>query len=397
MPSADVSSQHREAPSEQGAATIRVVLQQFALPKYRVPVFREIAQRPGIDFTLVYSESPGLPNVAPDGFKAVCLPMHRWKILGQDLDWHAGQFGFFGRHNADVVILSWSTRYLSLIPGLIRARLLGIPTIVWGHGVSKRDSRFRMWLRTRVALLARAVLFYNRTIADTFVASGFPKHRVFVAVNSLDQVPMQAARNHWLESPERLGTFQREQGLAGRRTIIFVSRLESANRLDLLIQAADALRQKFPDLLVLIVGSGVDRANLEQLVRDRNLQNTVRFLGAIYNESDLAAYCLSSQIFCYPSNMGLSLLHAFGYGLPVVTGNNPTLHGPEIEALRDGENGLLFQHGDLASLTGTLDRLLSDNVLREKLAAETNRTVTDRYSVKQMVDGFEAAIRYCVQ
>lgn len=378
-----------------GDRPIRVVLQQIALPKYRVPVFRELANRPGIDLTLVYSESPGLPNVEPDGFKAVCVPMRRWTFLGQVFDWHDGQFAYFSRRNADVVVLSWSTRFLSLIPGLLRARFLGIPTIVWGHGVSKRRSRWRLWLRGRVARLARATLFYNRSVADQFVASGFPEERVFIAANSLDQGPIQAARAGWMESPDRLRAFQREQGLEGRRTILFVSRLEPANRVDLLIKAGEALRAKYPDLLVLIVGSGQAREELERVVVERELSGTVRFLGAIYDEANLAAYFASSRVFCYPSNMGLSLLHAFGYGLPVVTGDDAALHGPEIDALRDGENGLLFRHGDVDSLVGALDRVLGDDDLRERLSGEAHRTVLERYSVAAMVDGFEAAIRYC--
>ena len=36
---------------------IQLVIQHFALPKYRVPVFRELANVPGIDLTLVYGKA----------------------------------------------------------------------------------------------------------------------------------------------------------------------------------------------------------------------------------------------------------------------------------------------------------------------------------------------------
>ena len=39
------------------------------------------------------------------------------------------------------------------------------------------------------------------------------------------------------------------------------------------------------------------------------------------------------HVVCYPVNIGLSLLHAFGFGLPVVTGNDIGSHNPGIETL----------------------------------------------------------------
>jgi glycosyltransferase involved in cell wall biosynthesis len=402
VPSTDVKSHPSSAArSDQAAASdqrpIRVVLQQIALPKYRVPAFRELARRPGIDFTLVYSEYPGLPNVAPDGFKAVMVPLHRWKIVGQEFLWHSGQFRFVSKAHADVVILSWSTRYLSLIPSLLRARLFGIPAIVWGHGYSKHERRWAFVMRKVVARLAKAVVFYGNTAAERFVASGFDRSRVFVALNSLDQSAIAASRDWWRSHPDELQAFQQEQGLWGRDCVIFVSRLDPDNRVPVLIEAAAILRESNPNLLVLIVGSGADEQALRKQVDELKLHDHVRLLGSIYDETKVGAYYCSSRIFCYPRNVGLSILHAFGYGLPVVTGDDIPSHNPEIEAFRDGENGVFFKDQDPHSLAATLGSLLADEPRRARLAAEAQRTVTEKFSLEKMVDGFEAAIRYCVR
>ncbi len=371
-------------------------MQQIALPKYRVPVFRALAERKGIDFTLVYSTYPGLPNVEAQGFKAQHRHLKQWSIFGQQFMWHAGQWEFVSKKHADVVILSWSTRYLSLIPGLIRARLLGIPAIVWGHGYSKHERRWAFLARKLVARLAKAVVFYGNTAAERFVASGFDRRRVFVALNSLDQSAIAASRDYWLSHPEELASFKHEQGVEGRDCVIFVSRLDAGNRVPVLVEAADILRKTMPTALVLIVGSGDDMGTLKRMVDERGLEDHVRLLGSIYDERKVGAYYCASKVFCYPRNIGLSILHAMGYGLPIVTGDDIPSHNPEIEAFRDGENGLFFKDGDAASLAGELERLLTDEAMRSRLATEAKRTVEERFSLEKMVDGFEAAVRYCV-
>ena len=53
-------------------------------------------------------------------------------------------------------------------------------------------------------------------------------------------------------------------------------------------------------------------AELQRLAGELSLDETVLFTDPIYEEQQLAAYFLSSNIFCYPENIGLSILHAMG-------------------------------------------------------------------------------------
>lgn len=375
---------------------VRVVVQQPALVRYRVPVFRELANRPGISLKLAYAEYPGLPNVQPDGFVGEFIPLRRLFIRGQELYWHAAQWRFASKKHADVLILSWNSRYTSLVPTLLRARLNGVKTVVWGHGVSKRESKLSFWFRSSLAKLASAVLFYNHTNAKIFVEQGFDPKRVFVALNSLDQSIIQAARQEWLDDPLRLAEWQREKGLDGKRVVLFVSRLDINNRLSLLIEAAEQLVKWNDDVRLVIVGAGEDAENLKRLIAEKQLGKHVLMVGAVYEEKQLAPYFLSAQVYCYPRNIGLSILHAFGYGLPVVTGDDFKSHNPEIEALRPNENGLLYKDGNAPSLAQTLRTILENPALAASMGQAAHKTVLERFSVSKMVDGFEGAVRYCM-
>ncbi|MFA6043575.1 MAG: glycosyltransferase family 4 protein [Phycisphaerales bacterium] len=376
------------------AKTLRVVIQQPAMAKYRVPVFRELARRPGIDLLVAYGNERGITSVEPDGFRGVQIPIHDFKVLGSELRWHKAHYQFVTPKQADVVVLSWSTRYLTLVPSLIRARWNNVGTVLWGHGYSKAETRLRENSRGAVADFADAVLFYNHTSAQRFIDRGYSApDRVFVALNTLDITAITAAKKEWEGDPARLAAFRAAKGLAGP-TVLFVSRLNADNRVDLLLKAAAVLHKDMPALKVVIVGSGPESDSLKALARSLQVEDAIIFTGAIYDEKDLAPYFLSAGVFCYPVNIGLSLIHAMAYGVPVVTSNRMAAQNPEIEAFHDGVNGCCYQDGDVDALAGVLGLVLSDAALQRRLHEGAIATVTEDFNISKMVDGMEAAIRY---
>lgn len=372
---------------------LRAVIVQPSLAKYRTPVYRELASRKGVDLRVWYAEEAGITNVEPDGFAAELKPMTIRRVLGQEVRWHAAQIEAAKLTDADVVMLSWGPRYLSLPVALAKAKKRGLPTVLWGHGYSKAETPTRKWLRNLLGGKADTLMFYDQATADRAIGEGWPRDRVFVAPNAIDQTPVEAAARPWRDVPERLQSFAEENGLAAAEPVIFVSRLYAENRVDLLIEALAELRDQRPKLTLVIVGDGPARDDLVQLAEARGVADRVRMLGAIFDEDQLAPWMLLSRLFVYPSNIGLSLLHAFGYGLPVVTSADLAVQNPEIIALEDGVNGRLVPPGDASALARCLDELLSDSDRRKQMSEAALHTVREQYSVASMVDGMEAAIR----
>ena len=368
------------------------MLQQVALPKYKVPYYLELSRRPGLDLTVLYGSS-GSPNAdPPEGLK---VEFRRVRHLPGDLKLDTVFYGKLRRGAFDAVSMSWNTRQVALIPSILRAKRNGIGVVLWGHGYSKDEGGIRRWLRTLVGRMADAVVTYTPSVGQRYVdEEGFPREKVYCALNSLDQGPIQAARRAWLEDPARLRAFQEEQGIAGRPVVLFVSRLFKPNRTDLIFEAAALLRSRIPDLVVAVVGKGPDLERLEEVAQSLGVSDMVRFLGAIYGEDKLAPWFLSARAFCYPRNIGLSILHAFGYGLPVVTCDHIPSHNPEIEAFVDGESGLFYRDGDLDHLGEQLARLIEDDELHARLGERAHRTATEEFTIERMADGMEAALRH---
>jgi glycosyltransferase involved in cell wall biosynthesis len=147
---------------------------------------------------------------------------------------------------------------------------------------------------------------------------------------------------------------------------------------------------------MLVIGRGeAEQQKLEALAQSLGISERVRFIGAIYDEMQLAPWFLSSDVFCYPANIGLSLLHAFGYGLPVVTSDDLASQNPEIDALTSGDNGLLYQHGSVSALVQALRIIATNRELAARMSAEAIRTVEEEFSLPNMVAGMASAVRYC--
>ncbi|MEM6561492.1 MAG: glycosyltransferase family 4 protein [Planctomycetota bacterium] len=374
-----------EAPPTPSASNpprpLRVALCQPALPKYRVPVFATLADRPGIDLTVWYGEEPTLANVEPVGFhgeqrsvRPIVGPL-RWNNAA----WEACGGAF------DVAVLSWNANDPTLYPAIRKARRNGVGTVLWGHGYSKREKGWRKRVRDRIGRSADAVVLYDRATAARLVAEGFDAGRVFVAANTLDAAPMEAALANVTDGGAGLRT---KLGLSAAPVLLFVSRVSPKSRLDLLLTALADI----PDARLLVVGGG-ELEPLQALADELGVAERVTWVGPVYDESALAPYFAVADLFVYPAAIGLSLIHAMIYGLPVVTAASRERQNPEINALIEGQTGMTYEDGNAADLAGKINQLLTDDDLRHRMSRAAHARVRSEFSLAGMVDGLEAAIR----
>ena len=379
-----------QATPDNANAPLRCLLQQAAMPKFRIPFYRALTQMPELDVEILYGAA-GLPNVdAPD----LHATFRRVKRLPGGLFYDADHMRKISGPNYDAVSMSWNTRYLTLFPGIKRAKKNGMGVVLWGHGYSKNEGALRSWLRFKAAEAADAICLYTPDIAEKYIERGIPKERVFVALNSLDQTPIQAARDACLADGAALEAFRAEHGFDKGPMILFVSRLYEPNRVDLLIEAARRLRPDHPELRVVVVGKGPDEERLKRLCTEAGMDDRVLFTGAIYDEADIAPYFCSATAFCYPQNIGLSILHAMGYGVPVVTSDKIENQNPEIIALEHERTGLLYEHGSVDALAGALRRTIEDAELHGRMSAAAHETATQKFSIERMAGGMADALKF---
>lgn len=377
--------------------SLRIAICQPLIPHYRVPVFDLLGRQPGIRLVVLAGHSQGSLQAVNSSkyFQADLAPVDPLPLLLKNFVIQSAQWEVLKHGRFNLVIIPWDIHYLSSFIALGLARRIGLPVVLWGHGYSKNRRHLPLnIIRNWVGKRASGVILYTRTVADRLIrTAGFDPAKVFVASNALDQCSIQAARREWLDHPEALAAFQQQHGVNTQRTIIFVSRLERENRVDLLLEALAILRQSGRDTNVVLIGKGPEEPRLRTLAQQLGLQDHVIFTGAIYTDRDIAPWMLSAGVFCYPVNVGLSILHAYGFGVPMVTSDDLSRQNPEIEALIDGVNGKLYRFGNVQDMTRCCREILDDPALRQRLSAAALQQVTEHYTLPNMVQGFlDAAI-----
>lgn len=185
---------------------------------------------------------------------------------------------------------------------------------------------------------------------------------------------------------DRLRPPTREERLAQRTKIglpedalvlVTASRLAAWKRVDRAVAALPEIWRAVPNALLVIVGDGEERANLERQATDLGVADRVRFAGAVAQQQ-VRDYMHASDIFVAPadlSNVGNPLLEAMACGLAIVTVDA----GDTGELIHNGETGRLLTTGDPAGIARAVIELARDDSERCRLAAGARRYAEEHF------------------
>jgi phosphatidylinositol alpha-1,6-mannosyltransferase len=158
-----------------------------------------------------------------------------------------------------------------------------------------------------------------------------------------------------------------------RPTIVTVARIEERYKgHDMMVRALALVRARVPQVRWIVIGDGSLRAALEGLVRSYGLADAVRFEGAVSDEQR-DRWLRRADVLAMPSRLpagglagegfGIVYMEAAAFGKPVVAGRA----GGALDAVVDGETGLLVDADDPIAVADALARLLQDRELASSL------------------------------
>jgi phosphatidylinositol alpha-1,6-mannosyltransferase len=161
----------------------------------------------------------------------------------------------------------------------------------------------------------------------------------------------------------------------GPPTLVTVSRLAAPYKgHDVLLRALPAVRAQVPDVRWVVIGDGPLRSELESGAQAARLGEGVRFLGAV-SDAERDSWLARADVFAMPSRLpggglagegfGIAYMEAAAHGTPALAGNV----GGAVDAVLDGETGLLVDPNDARAVAEALVRLLTDRELARRLGA----------------------------
>jgi phosphatidyl-myo-inositol dimannoside synthase len=303
------------------------------------------------------------------GQRVVPLEVHtpNWGFMSWNASRHHVKLGMAVRrlaHGADTVV--HCGRALPEGTAAWISRRLGGPSYVcWTHGedvASALTSRELTLMMRRVYSGAAAVVANSENTRALLRSADIDADKIHVVYPGVD-----ASRFH----PQVDGTdLRRQLARDDEQIVLSVGRLQSRKGHDLAIQAMAALGAHWPKVRYIIIGDGEERDRLEALARSFGVSERVLFVGEVPS-SLLPSFYAACDVFLLPNRIengdvegfGIVFLEAAAAGKPTVGGRS----GGVVEAIAEGETGLLVSGTDVNELAHAIQRLLQDRELRNRL------------------------------
>ena len=267
--------------------------------------------------------------------------------------------------------------YRSRVPGwlfMMANRSLKLPFVSTVHGFNSVNAYSRvMTFGERVISPGSGVVEYIKR------HYGVPDEKIRLIYRGIDPAQFDP---HRLDM-NFINEFEERYALRDAYVVLAVGRITQLKGYDELIRAVAIAKEKIPNIKCVIAGS-VDASrvsyaeSLRRLVKQLSVEEQVVFAGGQSKIAEIYACAdiLTSNNPKKPEAFGRSMAEALAMNIPVVA----TRLGGALDIVRDGENGRLYQPGDVAELANILIEL------SDRKFGDLREDALERFGLRQMVD-----------
>lgn len=175
----------------------------------------------------------------------------------------------------------------------------------------------------------------------------------------------------------------------GLKVILYSGKYISKKRPLDLLKAFKQISGETASMLVM-VGEGECREEMQEYIQQQQLENKVRLTGFI-NQSLIPYYYRSADIFVMCSGLGetwgLSVNEAMNFGLPVIVSDTC---GSAYDLVENGNNGAIFETGNIKQLAVSIQKILQsgDDAIERIRVNAINKV--DQYSYGQVINALQS-------
>lgn len=258
--------------------------------------------------------------------------------------------------------------------GRVLGKLFGVKKIV----CSKRGALLQWEWLAKLDWLTRK--FVSHYLVQTETAKKEWMKRVNLPENKFTVIPNGIDANFFagIEKDEKL---RQELGIDRAETVIIcVANLHVNKGHKFLLEAFEKVFRRDKQIKLLLVGDGEEKENLKKQIENYKAKNNILFLG---KRTDVPELLKISDIFVLPTmfeGMSNAILEAMACGLPIITTDIPE----NRELIKDKINGILVPVNNTNEIATSLNTLLNDKNLIEKLAKNAQMTVTERFDIEKV-------------
>ena len=307
-----------------------------------------------------------------------------------------GSLFYLIKNKPDAILCLNNATQLTEYFALILSKIFRIKFIWWTHGYD-HDTQGRNRILKKIK--KKYSLFFLKfgdkiiTFSDggqNYLSKFINDDKIIVAHNTLDTVSLIEKYNY-LKYNFTKEQVRKEIALENDDfVLLFSGRLNIKKKVDDAIKVVKSILNEGPNIKFIIIGDGEEKKNLEQLagvyVNDR-----IIFTCSIFDENLLAKYFYSSDLFLMPGYVGLAIIHAFSFGLPLITADVDN-HSPEIEYLQNDKNGYMIKKNDLKNMEEKILFLMNNHSELERMSENAKIFVRNKGNINLMISKMAKAI-----
>jgi len=176
------------------------------------------------------------------------------------------------------------------------------------------------------------------------------------------------------------------KGISGKR-IVCVANLRPQKNHELLIKAADLIKEKFPDWSFHLFGKDFGDSYSYQLFKkidNLKLQDTIFFYGSIDDVSQVLKQCDIAVLPSLSEGLPLAVLEYGLYKLPVIATNV----GEISKIITSNKNGILIESGNLNQFIEALQDLLNQKSKRLEMGQNLNAFIQLNFNQESIINSY---------
>jgi glycosyltransferase involved in cell wall biosynthesis len=229
---------------------------------------------------------------------------------------------------------------------------------------------------------AHCVVANSPKVADLLMTDdGVPAERIAVVPNFVDESAFSP-----LSDAER-AQLRADLDIPPDAVVVgCIAGLRPVKDHETLIHAIASLCPRWPSLRLVLFGDGPSRASLEQLVRRLDLTDVVRVAGERPNEPNLHHLFDISVLSSWSEAFPNTIVEAMAAGRPVVA----TRVGGVMDAVMDGETGMLVAPRAPSELAAAIEQLLLHPEMRQSMGEAAERRARDQFHATSVMATLES-------
>jgi len=276
--------------------------------------------------------------------------------------------------------------WLSVVAGTCCKRELNVPLVFHVHSTERGrtmggGSPVVNALESTGGSVSDAVVTVSYAMRDELLGLGFPEKKIRVCYDGVDPSKYDASK----VNPERIRKLRERYGLTdGDRVILYVGRLTAVKGVDRLVNAVPRIREKIPNVKLIVLGLGDMQEYLAGLIYSVGLADHITLRTEFVPEEERILHYAVCDVAVFPSlyePFGIVCTEAMSMAKPVIVGA-AGVSGLREQVVPSGpdQTGLHVNPQDPNDIAWAVTSILENQDLAKKMGENARNRVLQMFS-----------------